>query len=334
MFLRNLCYAALATVATAQLATVYQFPAPPSAPYINIENIVVRSSNGQLLLTTVTGPTLYQLNPGSQPEQIITLNGPDSMIGIAEVATDIYIVSAGNFSFGPQVPGGVAGIPGTFSVWSLDLTGPKAVAKEIVAIPEASSLNGVTAVSHNKDVVLIADSGLGAIWNVNTKTGAYYTAAQNALWERSAAVSFGINGIHVQGHELYWTNSAQQTYGKVFVSPWGGVFGQPQVIANATYGNFDDFALIPNGNGAAIIATQPNAISYVSASGEIQIIAGGGNDTTLQSPTSVVLKGGEAYITTGGLGAPPPAGQSGGVYSLNVSSFLGSAKRMIKKWIA
>lgn len=159
-FFQTACYAALAAVATAQLNLVYQFP---PQPYINIENIAVRSTNGQLLLTTVTGPTLYQLNPGSQPERIITLNGPDSMIGIAEVATDVYVVSAGNFSFGPQVPGGIAGIPGTFSVWSLDLTGPQAVAKKIVDIPEASSLNGVTALRGNKDTVLIADSGLGSI---------------------------------------------------------------------------------------------------------------------------------------------------------------------------
>lgn len=331
MFLRNLCYAALATVATAQLNTVYQFP---PQPYVNIENIAVRSSNGQLLLTTVTGPTLYQLLPGRAPEQIITLDGPASMIGIAEVATDIFVVSAGNFNYGPQIPGHIAGIPGTFSVWSIDLTGPKAVAKQIAAIPEASALNGITTVPGNKDIVLIADSGLGSIWNVNVKTGAYYSAAQNALWANSAAFSFGINGIHAQGHQLYWTNSAQQTYGKVFVSPWGGIFGQPQIIANATYGNFDDFALVPNGHGAAFVATQPNAVSYISASGEIKIIAGGGNDTTLQSATSVILKGSEAYITTGGLGAPPPAGLSGGVFSLDVSSYLGKGKMLMKKWIA
>lgn len=160
MFFRSLCYAALTTLAAAQLNLVYQFPAQP---YINIENIAVRSTNGQLLLTTVTGPTLYQLNPGSEPEQIVTLTGPDSMIGIAEVATDIFVVSAGNYSFGPQIPGGVEGIPGTFSVWSIDLTGDQAVATEITAIPEASALNGVTTIPGNDDYVLIADSGLGAI---------------------------------------------------------------------------------------------------------------------------------------------------------------------------
>lgn len=161
MFLRTLCFTALTALATAQLNLVYQFPA---VPYVNIENIAVRSSNQQLLLTTVTGPTLYQLNPASPvPERIITLTGPASMVGIAEVSNDVYVVSAGNFSFGPQVPGGVAGIPGTFSVWSIDLSGPQATATQIAAIPEASSLNGVTTISGNKDIVLIADSGLGAV---------------------------------------------------------------------------------------------------------------------------------------------------------------------------
>lgn len=64
-------------------------------------------------------------------------------------------------------------------------------------------------------------------------------------------------------------------------------------------------------------------MTYVDGNGNAQVIVGGGNDTTLASPTSAVLRGGVLYVTTGGLGAPPPQGFSGGVYAVDVSGYLG-----------
>jgi hypothetical protein len=315
---RSLCLAALSTVALATypLELVYQYP---NTQYTNIENVALRS-NGQLLLTIATGARLEQLNPNSDspaPETIVRVVGPQSLIGIVEVEHDLFVVSAGNFTFGPQVPGGVAGVPGTGQVWSIDLSVEPAVAKLITRIPEAGALNGVTTVPGNHEVVLIADSGLGAVWRVNVKTGEYETAIQNDAFAPTAEFSLGINGIKAPREgSLLWTNSAQMTYGIIYIDDEGNAAGEPNVIAMAPQGNnFDDFSVR---DGTAYIATQPNAVYQVPYDGSVNLIAGGGNSTTIASPTSTVLSkdGCTLYVTTGGEGGPEPV--SGQVFAIGL----------------
>lgn len=316
MFRSLISFATLIAVAFATYTPqlLYQYP---NTGYTNIENVALRS-NGQLLLTIVTGAGLAQLNPANPvPEDILSLDGPGSLIGIAEVKHDVFVVSAGNFTFGPQVPGGVAGIPGSFSVWEIDLNGPKASARLITNIPEASSLSGVTALPGCKELVLIADSGLGAVWSVNVETGEYKTAISAPEFQPTPEFSLGINGIHVPKEgSLLWTNSAQATYGVVYIDKYGSATGDVQVIANAVEGtNFDDFALK---EGTAYIATQPNAVYKVPYNGSVQLVAGGGDDMTIVSPTSAVFSkdGCTLYVTTGGMGGPMPV--SGQVFAIDV----------------
>jgi len=315
--LLSAAFGAAAYAQTSALNLVYQFP---NTSYTNIENVAVRSSNGQLLLNLATGARMVQLDPSAadpQPVPVVTLSGPGSLTGIAETSPDVFTVAAGNFSFGPTVPGGFAGRPGTFSVWSVDLTGPQAVATQIVAIPEASALNGLTTVKGNPDVVLIADSGLGAVWSVNIKTGAYKIVIQDAQFLPTAALSLGINGIHTKKNVLYWTNSALGTFGSVPINADGSAAGAIVAIAHAVDSTkFDDFALDRRGN--AWVAAQPNALYQVQTNGAVVLVAGGGNDTTLISPTSAVFKGCTLYVVTGGAGGPAP--QSGQVFSLDTCS--------------
>lgn len=337
--------AALAATTLAQSvpSLVYQFEnAFSGVGYVNIENIAVRP-NGKLLLNTVTGAIMAQLDPANpQPEIVANLtnalgNGqPGSLTGIAETCHDVYTVAAGNFLFGPQVPGGVAGVPGSFSVWNVNLNGkqgPKV--SHVASIPEANTLNGVTAIpGGNKDLVLIADSGLGAVWAVNTKTGEYYNAIQSDLWLPNAEVNFGINGVHVQGRYLYFTNSAQQTFGAVPIDlQTGKATGEVTVFATFPEGeNPDDFSFKPN-QGGAYVATQPNAVYQIPQDGSLNLVAGGGDDQTLLGPTSTAFAkdGCTLYITTGGVGGGPAGPMSGQVFSLDT---CGAGSKMAKKWVA
>jgi len=297
------------------LNLLYQFP---TIPYTNIENLAVRTRVGTLLLNTVTGPLQYELNPstGAAPAVTASLNGrgPESLIGIAETypGSDVFIVSAGNFSYGPQVPGGVAGVPGSFSAWRFDYTSGKAVTTQIAAIPEANSLNGLAVL--NENTVLIVDSGLGAIWAVDTTTGVHTIAIQSPLWLPTPYFSLGINGIKIRGNTVYWTNSAFGTFGKVQVNKDGTAAGPVEVIASAPTGlSFDDFALDWQGN--AWVAGPPNALIKVGiANGNVEVVAGGGTNQTLVGPTSVALNRCTLYVATGGSG-----GQSSGqVFEGNV----------------
>lgn len=341
MQLRNLFSAAVlaaTTLAQAPISTVYQFANSFSGVgYVNIENVALRKSNGQLLLNFVTGAIMAQLDPANPvPEVLVNISSlypgaPASLTGIDQIGDDVYAVNAGNFQFGPQVPGGVAGIAGSFSVWSVDLSATPAQASQIVAIPEAGLLNGLTAV--NKDVVLLADSALGAIWRVDIKAGTYEQVLADPLFlPNPGVINFGINGIKYQKPYLYFTNSAQGTFGAIPFGPNGypGGAAQPFVYApNGTY--FDDFAL--SGSGA-YLATHPNAIyKAVEGSSDPILVAGGGADTTFAgAPTSCVFgaDGETLYVVTGGLGGGPTGPVSGGVYAINVAS--SAAKKLVRRF--
>ena len=318
------CLLALSAVAQADYAlnTIYQFP---NTQYTDIENIAVRS-NGQLLLTIATGARLVQLNPANPvPEQIVDISGAGSLVGIAETSPDVYTVVAGNYSFGPQVPGGVAGVPGSFSIWSIDLNGPQAAATLVTAIPEANTLNGLSAVPGCDDIVLVADSGLGAVWSVNLETGEYKIAIQAPEFQPTAALALGINGIKVpQAGQLLFTNSALDTYGVVHINSDGSAANASQNIATInTSTGLDDFSV---GKGTAWIAAHPSTVYEVAYDGAVNLAV---NSTALVSPTATSFSqdGCTLYITTGGAGGPTPV--SGGVFSINVC-----AKTMARKWVA
>lgn len=332
---------ALLATASAQsypLSLVYQFENSFSGVgYVNIENVAVRSSNGQLLLNFATGAIMTQLNPENPvPEILVNISNaypgaPGSLTGIAETSPDVYTVAAGTFQFGPQVPGGIAGIPGSFSLWSVDLNGPKAKYRQIVAIPEAGLLNGVTALpgkGHYSDVVLVADSALGAIWRVNVHTGAYETIIQDPLLQPPPGAPFGVNGIHASGPYLYFTNSGLGFFGAIPISADGYPTGPVTPFVNAVNGtNFDDFALDANSN--AWIATAPNAVYEVTRDSPVPIlIAGGGDDMTLLGPTSAAFRGSTLFVVTGGAGGPMP--MSGQVFRIETGGY----GRKAKKWVA
>lgn len=325
------------------LNQVFQFDnAFSGVGYVNIENIALRESNGQFLLNIVTGAIQAQFNPqAGSAELIVNLtnalgNGqPGSLTGIAESYPDVFTVAAGNFQFGPQVPGGVAGITGSFSVWSIDLTGHEAKASLITTIPEAGFLNGVTTIQNgHPDYVLIADSLNGLIYRVNVKTGEYKSTIASPLWLGNPGIQIGINGIHTQEGYLFWTNSAQSTFGAVPIDlHTAEATGPVTIFANAPNGtSFDDFAFKP-GTGEIFLATQPNAISLIPREGQPVIVAGGGDDMTLAGPTSCAFgaDGCTLYITTGGVGGGPMGPVSGGVYTLDTCA---PANRMSKKWVA
>lgn len=175
------CLAVVALSATPGCAydsfsTVYHFP---NTPYTDVENIAVRS-NGQLLLNTITGSNTYLLDPSASsptPQLLHTFAGASSSLGITETQAEIFAVVVGNYS---QTT--FAGVQGSFAIWTLDLRGGlPGVAKKVVSIPEAKALNGATTVSGNNNLILVADSGLGAIWRVDVSNGAYTEIYQNAV---------------------------------------------------------------------------------------------------------------------------------------------------------
>jgi hypothetical protein len=333
--LRTSALALSLTTAFAQLSPVsqvYQFDnAFSGVGYVNIENVAVRSSNNDLLINTVTGAIMAELNPESPPAQLVVNissaypGAPGSLTGIAEIGTDEYAVAAGDFVFGPQVPGGINGVAGSFSIWKVDLEEHyKAVASLVVAIPEAGLLNAVAKVPCEEDVVLVADSALGGIWRVDVAAGKYEQVFADPLLLPGNGVSFGINGIKFGGYDLYFTNSAQGFFGVIPFNKHGYPTGAIKKLAYAPEGSsFDDFAI--GASGYAYLVAQPSLIVKAPlAGGDAVLVA---NDTLISNPTSCVFRGDLLYVVTGGAGGGPMGPVSGNVASVNVGDYAaGTAK--------
>lgn len=93
------------------LRDVWQFPNDTW-----IENIAVRS-NGQLLVTLLTVPELYQVDPAGAQEPKLVYRFPQALglFGIAELETDVFGVISSNFTAGKIANLTAANTPGTSS---------------------------------------------------------------------------------------------------------------------------------------------------------------------------------------------------------------------------
>ncbi|CAF9927444.1 MAG: hypothetical protein GOMPHAMPRED_004395 [Gomphillus americanus] len=256
---------------------VYKFPNTTYGG--GIENIGVTSS-GHLLLNANKAPRTYIIDPHvACPTASLVATFPDasSCLGIAEVASNTFAIVAGNYTSTFE------GVAGSFAIWLLDITNSKhPETKLLTKIPEAQALNGVTKLSGSSDLILVADSGLGAVWSVDIKTGHYEQAISSQLFTSTAEIPLGINGLHTVNNNLYFTNTAQGFFGKVNITKEGKASGPVSKIAENIAGDdYDDFAFDKYGN--AFIANHPNAISGITRSGQQYTVA------NVTGPTSAVF---------------------------------------------
>ncbi len=264
--------------------------APPTNPAIRVvhqfddlrlENLHSRP-NGSLVLSVINKPVLYTLDPtkpNAKPVFLYEFPGATAMLGQAEIAPDVFAVVAGNWS----QPG--THTPGSFSVWSIDLNTPgKPKVKQIAAIPEANALNGMTALhGGSPDIVLIADSVMGALWKLNVTSGEYKMAFASPLFTNTTG-PIGINGIRSFEGSVYFFNSGQGSYGRVPVTYDGEWAGEVQILARIdTDGSWDDFDMDWEGN--AWVATHQSALMEVTVQGKMRNTTGDGT-FTMANPTS------------------------------------------------
>lgn len=117
-------FLSIATLATASiiprsadyppLRDVWQFPNETW-----IENIAIRS-NGQLLVTLLSTPELYQVNPTGTQEPTLVYRFPEALglLGIAELESDVFGVISGNFSVRDIANFTAANTPGRYPIIS------------------------------------------------------------------------------------------------------------------------------------------------------------------------------------------------------------------------
>lgn len=264
----------VAAAQSSPIQTLYQFEDD-----VALENLAVRS-NGSLVLTASNRPTVYYMDPNAQnktPESLPPIPGVTSLTGIVETAPDVFAVVAGNWSSDT-----FQGTPGSFSIWSVNFTCSPPTVKIIASIPEADALNGITALKGSPDIVLIADSALGAVRWLNVTSGEQSVTIQSDFFTNTGGSPIGINGIRTYDGHLYYLNSAQMTYGRVPLTVDGRVAGAVQILATTHIpAIFDDFDM--DWEGTAWVATHGNMLSEITVEGKQRNMT----NTGMVEPTSV-----------------------------------------------
>lgn len=299
-----------------------------------IENIAVRS-NGNLLVTSMSVPTLFTINPSlSNPDASVLHTFPNAtgISGIAETAPDVFALVTGIWDLA-----NTRAEPGSLAIWTFDLRrnpdapldihrSPPAL---LARIPDSTILNGLAPHPSNRNLLLAADSARGALWRVDLTTGAHAVIFESDLLKPTGTAPgthLGVNGLRAgtDGY-VYFTNSAQGFLGRVKVDRNGESVGDIEVLSRSADAGegvvYDDFALdfaspsFPYSSssketaaGAAKqtiwIASHPSyAVRVGLGDGEQWVV----NDTAkLLNPTSAAFgRGGKGqrrtlYVTNGG----------------------------------
>ena len=300
---------------------VYQFPLPTW-----IENLAVRS-NGQILLTILTKPELYLLDPAN-PEKVTlvhTFSEVGILSGIVEVEDDVFYVAGGNYSLET-----FKGEHSSGRIWEVDMksfdTDSKATIKEIAHLTGSGLLNGMEALKYSENAILLADSEVGCVWKVNVKDGKIEKVidVDEMKPPPPPELQLGINGLKVRDGYLYWTNTAKQLFCRVTIDEDGEAHGDPQILETDTL--VDDFCFDKKGN-AWLAQHGLNVIGVVKVGGGVITAAGKADELTIAGSTACQFgrKGDEhiLYVATcGGLSAPVDGKMEGGkVVAVDTSKF-------------
>lgn len=138
----------------------------------------------------------------------------------------------------------------------------------ITEIPKAVALNGMTNLNGSPNMVLMADSTIGAIWRLDTVTGEHSVAFENPLFGNTGFFPLGINGVSSYGNMLHFINSARRMYGRVPLNKDGSASEEVQILHRPGLDvlAYDDLAMDREGN--AWIATHPHSLNEVMVEGK------------------------------------------------------------------
>ena len=267
--------------------------------------------NGQILVTLLTTPQIYQVDPFEIQAPILVHTFPNatSLLGIVETYPDIFYVVVGNWSTVK-----LSSTPGSYSVWKIEMSCflldqgyVPAVVTKVADLPDAMFLNGMTVLDKESGLLLIADSEAGVVWRLNVYTKEVTQIIDDPLMKATSVPSLGINGVKVRSGYLYFTNSNQALLARVPINTDGTAASEASVVtANAMA---DDFQF--DARGDVFIAQNPvNELAFVEAEGGPETVLVGDPDSLiLAGPTAVqfgrtALDFESLYITsTGGLAA-------------------------------
>ena len=268
-----------------------------------VENLAVRS-NGKVLVTLLSSPDLYQIDPLTKKDPVLVHHFSDhlGLAGIAELCKDIFYVVGGNYSFATNT-----NTPGAEDVYEVDITkgATKAKVTKIANFPKAILLDGMITLDPKEGLLLVADAGAGVLYRLNVKTKQVDVAIEDATMKDIPPSPAGINGIKVRDGALYFTNSALRTFVKIPIFNNGTAAGPAVILSTNVPG--DDFTF--DNRGDAFLADNiANNLGFLGPlGGNVTVLTGAPltNTTLLARPTACQFgrlswDKKTLYITTGG----------------------------------
>jgi hypothetical protein len=240
---------------------------------------------------------------------VTQIPGVSSIQGIVELEPDIFYVLAQNIT-------GLTVIPSTIALWRVDLhqfavTEDRIVlqpaAIQLVArIPEGVLFNGMCRLSpSDSSNLLISDSMSATITKIDVHTGIYKSVISDPLMEYlPTGLTVGVNGIHVHGQNLFFTNFNQAIFARIPISlQTGAATGPAQVVVNGTAG--DDFILSEDGNKAYLALWGRNEIAEIDIPGRVARVVA--TSTALEASSAVAWGRGlgdqtSLYVSAGNSG--------------------------------
>lgn len=304
--------------------TVYQFPEEHSW----IENLFVRD-NGDILMTMMwPKPSLYLLknpstNEGAAPTLIHTFDDAQGLLGITETAPDTYALVSSKFS------GMAAVVANGSAIWEIsiqDVANPKV--RKVTDLPEGGFLNGAVKLHsstcrnvapEDHKSILVSDSFNGCVWRVNTVSGEYKVAVKVPEMDpvAGATLPFGVNGIKIMGHYLYWANSDHTSMYRVSLDMKTGAMREGAAVETLMTlqdtAFLDEFDIDEDGTIWGVTNADNKLIAMRPTGNAYETVVGSATSMTLAGDTSARFGKGAGnrrtlYITTGGAGVVPVNG--------------------------
>lgn len=243
------------------------------------ENIAVRST-GTILATRVDVPELWEINPATGTGTAIATFPPpiSTVTGITELTPEVFALGVGQYNLGTGT------VPGSYSIWTLDLSSSSADGtyhpKLVTQIPEAGLINGLTTGDAGKGIVLAADSEFFALYKIDIPSGSYTKtlADETMTVPPGAPIQLGINGVKIRNGYLYFTNSMRETFYRVPVGEDFKATGAVEAVATGF--PQDDFVF--GADGTAYVATHGANTVVKVAAGSKEGIAIAGNFESLE----------------------------------------------------
>lgn len=283
-----------------------------------LENLVIRQSDGNALVTVITAPELYLMSTDDSfnPVLVASFSGYASCLGIVELGHNVFYVIAGNWN-----PYTLRSTPGTYALWRVDMRGVKperAKISKIADFPQAGFLNGLTVLNPVRGILLLADSLYSAVWSVDINTGNTQVVINDTTMAPvpGSPAPLGINSLHVLGNYLYFDNTDRTSFHRIPIDLGSGRATGPVTTllrSDSSTVTPDDFVIDFRNNvwlTADLLGELdflPGAATPGATSTQAELVAGSKYDqkvagwTAAQFGTKVedVAKG-SLYVTTNG----------------------------------